>query len=294
MSVEGDKFQSYDNILVDPKADRRDSEIVLLQGEETAEFTLPFKYVAAMNGSYRIYSQNNDVLAQAVPLSDSSVSIDAGYDRSAVIIPAAPLEPSLAARLLVMKCKVNGRTKTYSYKYWCITPQVALAASMIEDFLNKSRIENVIPELEYTDGDIVSYLERGLYMFNMTGIPTAYTGLNMQGAILDCWVTCSSYWALASQLIAEGSLAFDFSGQGVSLNVDRTPQLDSALGRIESRIQDTVLPLKKQMAAQGYLAGDGSAGATSMHNPYSMGVLSMINAPTTRINGFSNFIGRRF
>jgi hypothetical protein len=113
----------------------------------------------------------------------------------------------------------------------------------------------------------------------------------MQGPILDCWIICASYWALGAQLMAEGSLAFDFGGQGITLNVDRTPQLEAALGRIEARIQDTVVPFKKALAAQGVMSGDGSQGSGSMRNPYNLGTLSLINAATTRVSGWTNFIG---
>lgn len=289
-----EKYQNFDTVLIDPKVDRRDSEIVVLQDDEEVEFSIPFPYANTTNAKFQVYTGNNEALSGSISLADPSVTTTVGAEKSLVSFPALLLQPSLKANLLVLKARLNGRPRTYSYRYWCITPQIALASSMLEDFLNKSRIQNVIPELEYTAGDILGYLERGLYLFNMTGMPTTFNGTNMQGMLLDGWLTCSSYYALATQLIAEGSLAFDFSGQGISLNVDRTPQLDSALGRIESRIQDTIIPLKKQITQQGHFGGDGSAGATAMRNPYATGILSLTNSPTTRVNGFTNFIGRRF
>ena len=289
-----EKYQNFDTVLIDPKVDRRDSEIVVLQDDEEVEFSIPFPYAAATNSKFQVYTGNNEALSGSISLEDPGITVTVGAEKSLVSFPSLLLQPSLKANLLVLKARLNGRPRTYSYRYWCITPQIALASSMLEDFLNKSRIQNVIPELEYTAGDILGYLERGLYLFNMTGMPTTFNGTNMQGMLLDGWLTCSSYYALATQLIAEGSLAFDFSGQGISLNVDRTPQLDSALGRIEARIQDTIIPLKKQITQQGHFGGDGSAGATAMRNPYATGILSLTNSPTTRVSGFTNFIGRRF
>ena len=296
LAQDGEKYQLFDNLVVDPKADRRDSEIVVFAEDTTAEFVMPIAYNEAMNGSYQIYHNNDSVLPAWVSFSDPSVVIDAGMDRTVISVPTPivdMLPAALFANLLSVRMTVQGRPKTYQYKYWNITPQIALAMTMIEDFLNKSRIENVIPELEYSSGDLVGYLERGLNMFNSLQTPTSFNGLNMRGTLLDAWIICSTYWALGAQLLAEGSLAFDFSGQGISLNVDRTPQLDAALGRIEARIQDTVVPLKKMMASQGILGGDGSQGSTALRNPYSSGTLSLINSPTTRINGWSNFIGMR-
>jgi hypothetical protein len=178
---------------------------------------------------------------------------------------------------------------------FAITPQIMLGMATLEDFLNKSRIENVIPELQYTPGDLVGYLERGLYMFNTLGnYPTYFTGLNMQGVLFDAWITCASYYALGAQIMAEGSLAFDFSGQGVSLNIDRTPSLEGALGRIESAMDSRVVPLKKQLSKQGVVGGDGSIGKGNMNKPSNIGTLGMINATTTRLRGVANVFGRRY
>lgn len=290
----GNRYKAYDNVLIDPKVEHRESEIVMLESDDSADLYLPFRYIDDANTPTKIsiFAQNNDTLGGDRNI--ESWPIEASLEATRVELPNFRLAPSLVANILFVRAKIRGRRQTFSYRYWVITPQIALAATQLEAFLNKSRIENIIPELEWTTGDLLGYLERGLYLFNMTGMSTGFNGLNMQGPILDSWIICSAYWAISSQLLAEGSLAFDFSGQGISLNVDRTPQLDSALGRIEARIQDTVVPLKKQLATQGLIRGDGSVGATSMRNPFSAGTLGLTNSPTTRVNGFSNFLGRRF
>lgn len=283
-SIDGEKFQTVESVLVDPKVETRDSDIVVMSTDEDAEFVLPFKYTVSTTATYQVFNMNNEVLAAA---SLDAMEMDISHETTRVVIPVVPMDPSLIASLFVVRARINGRTKSFNYKYWSITPQISLAATMVEEFLNKSRIENVIPELRYTDGDLIGYLERGLYLFNMTGQVTQFNGLNMQGVLLDGWVTCSCYYALAAQLLAEGSLAFDFSGQGISLNVDRTPALEGALGRIESKISDTIVPLKKHLAVQGLISGDGSIGNSALRNSYSIGVLGLTNAPTTRIRGLS-------
>ena len=294
-SSDNDKYQIYENLLIDPKVDRRDSEIVVMEDDELIEFALPYEYSdAGTPTKFQVYSGNNETLSSYIDLRDTSIVKTVGVERTLVAAPAIPMTPSLKANLLVVRSKLRERPRNFSFKYWCITPQIALASTLVEDYLNKARIQNIIPELDYTAGDLLGYLERGLNLFNMTGIVTSFTGTNMQGMLLDGWVTCSCYYGIATQLIAEGSLAFDFSGQGISLNVDRTPQLDSAIGRLEARIQDTVVPLKKQITNQGFFGGDGSVGATAMRNPYSTGILSLTNSPTTRVNGWNSFIGRRF
>ena len=292
-SSTGEKYIFNDYVFIAPKVEERFSEIVILPEESAFSFVMPMVYKPEYAGTVSLYKDNIAQIS-ALSLNDTTVDMDFSVDTTEVTIATPDIAPSLQASLITVKAKYDGRTRTYTYRLWKVTPQVLVASQMLEGFLNKARIENVIPELRYNEGDLLSYLERGLYFFNYTGYPTGFNGMNMQGAILDSWLICSTYWAISSQLIAEGSLSFDFSGQGISLNVDRTPQLDSALGRIESRIQDTVIPLKKQLSRQGFIDGDGSVGSTSMRNPYSSGILQLSNAPTTRINGFSPYLGRRF
>lgn len=296
LSVEGNKHTHSDLLIVEPKVDSRVSDVVTLFGDMRFSFTVPVSFNSDVDeGTYQIYQSNTPLLSPAGDLTSDSVIRSRSIDKTTFTCLSATPEASLTANLLRVDITLtNAYPVTYTYKLWAITPQIALAMSYLQDFLNKSRIENVIPELRYNDSDLLSYLERGLNLFNMIHLTTAFTGTNMQGMLLDAWLLCSCYYALGAQLLAEGSLAFDFSGQGINLNVDRTPQLDSALGRIESAINDRVVPLKKQLAQNGHLSGDGSIGKSALNNPYSKATLAVINAATTRVRGISNvFIGRR-
>ena len=293
---DGNKHMSTEAILIEPAIDRREGDVVAMMEDEDCVVVLPVTYepAAGWTGDYQIYRRNEKVLANSVDL--DFALLKNGIDQSSFTIMLDEIpEPALDSYLLSMRVTPpSGRQRTYNHKLWVITPQIALGMSHLEDFINKSRIENVIPELQWTDADLLTYLERGLYMFNRVGYPTGFNGTNMQGQLFDAWLICSCYYALGAQLQAEGSLAFDFSGQGVSLNVDRTPQLDSALGRVESQIDQHVLPLKKQLNSNGLTQGDGSVGSTNLNNPYAKGRLSIINAPTTRLPYFSStFTGKR-
>jgi hypothetical protein len=282
------KITHSDAVLVEPKVDTRVSDVVGIFGDQRVSFTLPMYFGAGDTGSFQIYGNNVPILDNPMDLMSTRVQRTTSIDKTVFMIPFTVPQAQLSAYLLKTDIipKSVAQPRTYTYKMWAVTPQIMLAMTFLEDFLNKSRVEQVIPELQFTPGDLVSYLERGLYLFNTVGnTPSWFNGTNMQGILFDAWVTCSCYYALGAQLMAEGSLAFDFSGQGISLNVDRTPQLEAALGRIESAINDRIVPLKKQLAKQGVLSGDGSVGSGSINNPSNIGTLSMLNAVTTRIRG---------
>ncbi len=292
----GTKTKSTDSVLVEPKTDYRETDVVTLWGDTMFPLVVPMHISAQDTALYQIYFNNTPVVPASSQNINGITAVTRLADKTSFYVPMIFPSASMQSALLkVDVVPIGGTMRSFTYKFWAVTPQIMLAMNFLEDFLNKSRIENVIPELQYTAGDLIGYLERGLYLFNNVGQISTWTGMNMQGVLFDGWLTCASYYALSAQLIAEGSLAFDFSGQGISLNVDRTPQLDSALGRIESAIQDKIVPLKKQLAAQGLRGGDGSIGSKNLNVPSSHGSLGLINAPTTHLPfGVPIFTGRRY
>lgn len=172
----------------------------------------------------------------------------------------------------------TGRSDTLGF--WAVTPQILTTTRMIEDFINKARLQNVIPELEYTQADLIQYAFRGLNLFNQRPPAlTSFTGMNMQGILLESHVICSCYYALAAQLQAEGALAFDFGGQAVSFNVDRSPAIEAALGRIEGQIENQVAQTKRLLGKKGIFGGDGSIGGGHIDGSQNFGRLKLSNNP---------------
>jgi hypothetical protein len=93
------------------------------------------------------------------------------------------------------------------------------------------------------------------------------------------------------QYMAEGSLAFDFSGQSVSLNIDRTTYIESMLGRLDTMVENQVKPVKRLLAKNGITSGDGSIGSKAMNSNFGLTRLTM--APTTRFfNGYQRNFSR--
>lgn len=306
VSDEGDRYRATNVIQVSPQSDERVGDIVAIYGRDAQlSITLPFEFVPgrkkkpadtlkgtpakpARPGDMLTFSlyRNNVPLMENLPWNDPSIALERYSDQTLAKIPnvggAPKLEPLL---LLVEHAKRGAFTPTqYTFKVWTVTPQILVAANSLEQFINKARVQNVIPELDYTQSDLLEYLSRGLNLFN--SFPpqlTAFTGTNMQGLIFDGWLQCSAYYALAAQLQAEGALAFDFSGQEVQFNIDRTPSIEAALSRVESALNDHVKPTKKLLARAGVNSGDGSQGGRIIDGSCNLGFLSVTNAPTTRL-----------
>lgn len=302
--------RSRQTFFVEPDSDQRDSDVIVIVGrDKVVQLTLPIDFtppvpkqeadpangIPAVEGKegdelvFSLFHNNQPVYGEEGLSSndpDSKVTIQPHIGKTVATIPAVVGRARLEPMLLLAEYRKPGMMvpKSLTYKLWPITPQVLVAASQLEDFINKAHIQNVIPELDYTQADLIQYLHRGLALFNSFAPHTTnFWGTNMQGIILDAWLQCSAYYALGAQLQAEGALAFDFSGQSVSLNVDRTPAIESALGRIETALEQNVKPLKKLLAKAGVLDGDGSAGGRPINGANHLGTLGVMNAPTTRL-----------
>lgn len=305
---EGNRHTAKQAFLVDPAQEQRSTDIVIIVGKnKRIEFAIPVECVAPVaevpavgnkparpavpGDELRVFLYNENVPVYTEegidvynPLSNAKVTVTP--NKTSISIPAVTGTVSQLKPLtfMVEHTKVGQiNPKVYTYKLWAVTPSIISAATQLEDFINKARNSNVIPELEYTMADLIQYLHRGLSIFNgFRPQLTQFTGMNMQGMILNGWLDCSSYYALLSQLGAEGSMAFDFSGQTVQLNVDRTPALESILGRMESALNDRIPQLKQLLGKAGINSGDGSAGGKPIDGSSHLGVCGIINAPTTR------------
>lgn len=306
ISQDGERYTAKTKVSVEPARQTTDEDLIILVGRDAKmQFTLPFKFnapvqeqkadkvnrIAARPGkpgdslSFSLY-WNNDPIYENLEWSNSAVQLEVMANRTQAVIPAVVGQPQMAPlTLLVSHRKPKQMTPIiYTFKVWAITPSILKACSHLEDFVNKAKLDSVIPELQYRQSDLLECLHRGLNYFNgLQPNITNFTGTNMQGPILSAWLTCSTYFVLGAQVQAEGALAFDFGGQSVSLNIDRTPALESALGRIDSEIENQVKPFKKLLGRAGVLGGDGSQGGRLIDGSRALGTLGLTNAPTTRI-----------
>lgn len=317
-SFEGveETYTARTTITVNPATSGREEDIVIICGRDfRMQLELPIKYkppVAGVpadlkNAKRAIPAKPGDLLTLSLYFNNQSifenwnveqdgVKVEALKTRTLIDMPAIVGDAHMyPLSLLVDHVPEKGRTTTLSYKVWAVTPQIILAARQLEDFINKARIANIIPELEYTQADLMECLSRGLSYFNsLQPNITNFTGTNMQGPLMDAWLTCSALYALGAQIQAEGALAFDFGGQTVSLNVDRTPALESALGRLDAQIESVVKPLKKLLGRAGALGGDGSVGGGYIDGSRNIGRLGLSNTPLTRIPGSNGRFGSNF
>lgn len=279
----GNKFKTTDIILVQPAKLPDVGDIVLMHDEVDLRFIIPVSIENYYNMWISIY-QNNDALVKSVDIPVAQRNKHASY--TVINVLKNPIiVPQLSSYLTIIDyATFNPINQRMMFNLWVVTPQMLNCMNALESSLNKAKLENVIPQLEYTQSDLLHYMQRGLNLFNgYSPNLTDFNGTNMQGALFDSLILCASYYALGAQLLAEGMLAFDFSGQAVTLNVDRTPQLEAALGRVESQISERIPKVKQMLLRRGVTGGSGSDPVGSSAG---FGHVVLTNSPTTSKNVF--------
>lgn len=282
-------------IIIEPERQQRVTDIVVefidikLNEKEPVIFdvVVPWRVEDGDTVNFAL-SFNNTVVARYSTTDPDVEMVQLLSDRTVFELPVMGWPGHVAAHMLMCTLipgnRASGRRRAnYGVKLWASCPQIAVARSMLHNFVDRARLENVIPELEYTEADLMEFLARGLAMFNqLPPRSTGFNGINMQGTMLESWIVCASIQALSSQFLAEGALAFDLSGQAVSLNMDRTPAIEATLGRLQDQLNSLVMPYKKLLGRAGVSGGDGSIGSQHVDGAKNYGVLGVTMAPTTK------------
>lgn len=176
----------------------------------------------------------------------------------------------------------NNPIQEISYVY-VVNPTMLDTTKQMEQFLNRAYIDNGIqPSTTFTIQDYLSYLRQGRDQFNAAVKPTSFTMTAANGAIHWFWMGYSCWSACKAQYMAEGMKSFNYSGQTVSLDVDRAPFWDAMADSIMTQLNDAVKPFKDNLAKTGVTGGDGS----NVTGRVSVGVVGVTVHPLSRGTGF--------
>jgi len=142
---------------------------------------------------------------------------------------------------------------------------------------------------------MMSYLRRGADWFNAYSLVTTFSMTNAKNGIREYWIKFSEVIALRSQYMYEGETAFDFQGQAVSLNIDRSQYYEGLASVIENEVLEPTRMLKQQLAKRGNTDGDGSVDPNALRRG-AIGSLGISLTPVSNLrlgNPNSYFFGIR-
>lgn len=294
--TKGNLHHIKDTVLLSP-TDQRDSESVIMTTDLSFTTCVPFSISQSENVSAVLYKNNEAVLhwREDIPGFEPRLIYSSAYKTSlelpcqyiTEITSTGSLTPFM---LIVTNTETNDKSVTWLY---VINPSILSATMMVEEFVNKARIKNIIPELDFKLSDFLLSLNRGLALFNSyPPIVSGFDGTAMAGSLLDSWITCSCHCLLSSQIQAEGASSFDFSGQSVSLNMDRTSVIEGTLSRLENTLDNVVKPFKKQLIKSGVTGGSGNISGTLSYGR-AFGRVLLTNNPISAAKGFGASYGNR-
>jgi len=260
-----------------------DKEITVLGPVNSINAVIP--YIVNLNAgdsvNYAIYDGNQQLVSAVAPTATQQGPV------SIVTLPVTTVRGLMSRlrpfNLILTITLANGSfTRQVFTTLRIINPSILSAMQSLEMAINKANQVETIKGLQYRESDLLEALTRGLDYFN--NVPpslTSFTGIDMRGSLREGWLVCSSTRALRAQLQAEGLFNFDFSGQNVSLNVDRTAAVEAACTYYEGLIESEIRPLKMLLGKKGIINGDGSMG-DRLALVSQMGVTRISNTSITR------------
>lgn len=96
----------------------------------------------------------------------------------------------------------------------------------------------------FEDSDLLEYLAQGLRMVNLSYPTTGYSMDNVPDDLQPLVLLAGGWYGLKAQSILEADLSFNFSGQSVTLSVDRASQMDSAASSMMDMFNQQIGPAK--------------------------------------------------
>ena len=204
-------------------------------------------------------SVNNTLLAQNVPmLQNKRVSsgwyYQAAFDTNSV---SASLDPYIIS----WKYKNNiGPSYRDTGQMFVVNASILRAVKSVEAMVAKAKttLMGFQDEL-FTVPVIVTMLARGRDTFNGAGgYFTTFNMTNADSMIRELWLKYTEVQLLQAQYLLEGEKAYTFSGQAISLEVDRTQFYQSLANDIKTAADADAKAVKKNLLIKGLTGGDGS------------------------------------
>lgn len=143
---------------------------------------------------------------------------------------------------------------------WIVNPSIVRAIEDVKSKINKAR-QTLFGTMDsqYTSNEVLKWLRRGMDSFNAAyGVMTNFNMTNAMGGVREFWLMCAEKAALEAQFGLEAEKSFNFSGAAISLDVDRTSQIESMISRIQGHLDQELKPFKQNLIIKGNISGDGS------------------------------------
>lgn len=216
--------------------------------------TLPLPSTPDGVVSCKVYDQTSNIIF-SIDLTNSGSYSD--YLIYTATIPANTLIEN-NEYIVIFDFTLGGEKSNFHQKINCIDIWSLARISDMRMYLDKVQ-KDIDLYTGYRDSDLYYHIHEGLNFLNMLWPLSGWTLNNFKSTMAGSIYTligCACYTTLRAQYLAEGDSAFDYSGQPVSLTVDRSQYIESELGRWDSWINDILKPWKKDIVMKSNMAGN--------------------------------------
>ena len=243
-------------------------------------FEQPFEHVELV-----IYREN-EVVVNTVAMANGQRTADGYLYSGSLTVP--DLEARLEHYTIVWSAynaDAPGLKSRQTGRIFIVNPSILSATDDMKLLIQKSRTTVAHQQdLLFTIPLLLAYLRRGRDAFNGAyGVLTSFTMMNAQGSVREFWLRTSEVVALRAQFLAEGEKVFNFSGQAISLDVDRTQYYQQLADTLQSQLDNEVKPYKTNLIIKGILGGDGNlnpAGGVGLR-PGAIGAVGITLSPAS-------------
>jgi len=175
-------------------------------------------------------------------------------------------------------------------RLFVVNANIMSATTDMQSFINKSRAtiahqEDMLFPVPY----LLVFLRRGRDAFNAAyGILTQFNMTDATSGIRQFWLWFAEVEALRAQFIAEGEKAFNFSGQAISLDIDRTGYYESAASSMQSRLDNECKSFKQNLIKKGIVSGTGNMDSIALR----IGAIGSVGISISPASNWGRFMGK--
>lgn len=227
----------------------------LTQAKEQQKLVLPITSIElsiplprrVMEVELQLFNQDNTIAFKAIP---DQKGLYSDYYIYSNVIPEGVFK-SGNDYLAVWVMKDMGSTCVFTQVIHCASLWDMQRISDLRMYLDKVS-KSVESYQGYKDSELFFHLQKGAEYINSVKIPSnwnlvSYQTMHQLQPVMYWLLEAAKWSALRAQYLAEGDSSFDFSGQPVSLSVDRSQYIDGELSRIKDGLDNQLAALKNQI-----------------------------------------------
>jgi hypothetical protein len=292
LKLNGQEFYSFENLRITSlnTVPEGAADLVEMVGDTASlQLVLDRPYE---NVGIEIY-RDNELIVPFVPILDKRRVSDGwlykgDIDTSAIADIVASLDPYTISWVYFNNQTSNVKQRQIS-RLFVVNASILQATEDMRGIINKA-VTTIAhrQDMIFTVPALLAFLRIGRDGFNGAhGMFTSFTMTNAKGPVRYFWIKYAEIHALRSQFLAEGEKTFNFQGQAISLDVDRTQFYSQLADNWQTLLDNEVKPVKQNLIKKGVLGGDGDTSVIGLGHG-AIGSVGITITPATQFGKYSS------